>query len=141
MYFETTIKRNDDSKGKEVTERFIIKGVALFAEAEAAMLAEFDNKCNVVAIKQSKVLDILNSRMDEEQDIYYATLESFYINESGDEKSSKSDVALFANDMTDAKDKIDSYVKQGLEDMSIFKITKTKFLDVIDYLSVENVEK
>lgn len=141
MYFEATIKRNDDSKGKEVTERFIIKGVALFAEAEATMLAEFDNNCNVVAIKQSKVMDILNSRMDEEQDIYYATLESFYMSESGDEKSSKSDVALFAHDMTDAKDKIDSYVKQGLEDMSIFKITKTKFLDVIDYLSVKDIEK
>lgn len=139
MYFEATIKRNDDSKGKEVTERFIIKGVALFAEAEATMLAEFDNNCNVVAIKQSKVLDILNSRMDEEQDIYYATLESFYMSESGDEKSSKSDVALFAHDMTDAKEKLDSYMKQGLQglqDMSIFKIAKTKFLDVIDYQTV-----
>lgn len=136
MYFEATIKRNDDSKGKEVTERFIIKGVALFAEAEATMLSEFDNKCNVVAIKQSKVMDILNSRTDEEQDIYYATLESFYMSESGDEKSSKSDVALFAHDMTDAKEKLDSYMKQGLQDMSIFKIAKTKFLDVIDYQTV-----
>ena len=136
MYFETAIKRKDKDKGKEVTERFIVKGVELFAEAEATMLADFSNECNVIAIKQSKIKDIINSRMDDEEDIYYATLEQYYISETGDEKSTKTDVALFANDMTDAKSKLDAYLKQGLQDMSIFKITKTKFLDVIDYLTV-----
>lgn len=136
MYFEAVIKRNDENKGKEVTERFIVKGVELFAEAEATMLAEFSNGCNVVAVKQSKIKDIVNSRMDEEEDIYYATLEQYYISETGDEKSTKTDVALFANDMTDAKSKLDAYLKQGMQDMSIFKITKTKFLDVIDYVTV-----
>ena len=136
MYFETVIKRKDKDKGKEVTERFIVKGVELFAEAEAAMLAEYQNGCNVVAVKQSKIKDIINSRMDDEEDIYYATLERYYISETGDEKSTKTDVALFAKDMTDAKSKLDAYLKQGLQDMSIFKITKTKFLDVIDYVTV-----
>ena len=136
MYFETAIKRNDPQKEKEVTERFIVKGVELFAEAEATMLADFSNECNVIAIKQSKIKDIINSRMDDEEDIYYATLEQYYISETGDEKSTKTDVALFAKDMTDAKSKLDAYLKQGLQDMSIFKITKTKFLDVIDYLTV-----
>ena len=136
MYFETVIKRKDKDKGKEVTERFIVKGVELFAEAEATMLADFSNECNVIAIKQSKIKDIINSRMDDEEDIYYATLEQYYISETGDEKSTKTDVALFAKDMTDAKSKLDAYLKQGLQDMSIFKITKTKFLDVIDYLTV-----
>lgn len=136
MYFETAIKRTDKDKGKEVTERFIVKGVELFAEAEATMLADFSNECNVIAIKQSKIKDIINSRMDDEEDIYYATLEQYYISETGDEKSTKTDVALFAKDMTDAKSKLDAYLKQGLQDMSIFKITKTKFLDVIDYLTV-----
>ena len=136
MYFEAVIKRNDPQKAKEVTERFIIKGVELFAEAEATMLAEYQNGCNVVAVKQSKIKDIINSRMDDEEDIYYATLEQYHITELGDEKSSKTDVALFAKDMTDAKGKLDAYLKQGLQDMSIFKITKTKFLDVIDYVTV-----
>ena len=136
MYFETAIKRADKGKGKEVTERFIVKGVELFAEAEATMLADFSNECNVIAIKQSKIKDIINSRMDDEEDIYYATLEQYHITELGDEKSSKTDVALFAKDMTDAKNKLDAYLKQGLQDMSIFKITKTKFLDVIDYVTV-----
>lgn len=136
MYFEAVIKRNDENKGKEVTERFIVKGVELFAEAEATMLAEYQNECNVVAVKQSKIKDIVNSRMDENEDIYYATLEQYYISETGDEKSIKTDVALFAKDMTDAKSKLDAYLKQGLQDMSIFKITKTKFLDVIDYVTV-----
>ena len=136
MYFETVIKRKDKDKGKEVTERFIVKGVELFAEAEATMLADFSNECNVIAIKQSKIKDIINSRMDDEEDVYYAPLEQYYISETGDEKSTKTDVALFAKDMTDAKSKLDAYLKQGLQDMSIFKITKTKFLDVIDYLTV-----
>ena len=136
MYFEAVIKRNDPQKAKEVTERFIVRGVELFAETEATMLAEYQNECNVIAIKQSKIKDIINSRMDGEEEIYYATLEQYYISETGDEKSTKTDVALFAKDMTDAKSKLDAYLKQGLQDMSIFKITKTKFLDVIDYLTV-----
>lgn len=136
MYFETAIKRNDPQKAKEVTERFIVRGVELFAETEATMLAEYQNECNVIAIKQSKIKDIINSRMDGEEEIYYATLEQYYISETGNEKSTKTDVALFAKDMTDAKSKLDVYLKQGLQDMSIFKITKTKFLDVIDYLTV-----
>lgn len=136
MYFEAVIKRNDPQKAKEVTERFIVRGVELFAEAEATMLADYQNECNVIAIKQSKIKDIINSRMDGEEEIYYATLEQYYISETGNEKSTKTDVALFAKDMTDAKSKLDAYLKQGLQDMSIFKITKTKFLDVIDYLTV-----
>ena len=103
----------------------------LFSEVEATMMTEYSNECNVIAIKQSKIKDIVNSRTSEDDDIYYATLESFYMSESGEEKSSKNDVALFAKDMTDAKAKLDSYMKQGLSDMAIIKIVQTKFLDVI----------
>ena len=136
MYFETSVRRNDPDKEREVTERFIVGGADLFGEVEATMLMEYNNECNVIAIKQAKIKDIVNSRMDDNEDIYYATLESFYMSESGEEKSSKTDVALFAKNMTDAKNKLDAYLKQGLQDMSIFKITKTKFLDVIDYVTV-----
>ena len=131
MYFETSIKRTDKDKDKEVTEKFIVSGAMLFSEVEATMLTEYSNECNVIAIKQSKIKDIVNSRTSEDDDIYYATLESFYMSESGEEKSSKNDVALFAKDMTDAKAKLDSYMKQGLSDMAIVKIVQTKFLDVI----------
>lgn len=131
MYFETSIKRTDNDKDKEVTEKFIVSGAMLFSEVEATMLTEYSNECNVIAIKQSKIKDIVNSRTSEDDDIYYATLESFYMSESGEEKSSKNDVALFAKDMTDAKAKLDSYMKQGLSDMAIVKIVQTKFLDVI----------
>lgn len=131
MYFETSIKRTDNDKDKEVTEKFIVSGAMLFSEVEATMLTEYSNECNVIAIKQSKIKDIVNSRTSEDDDIYYATLESFYMSESGEEKSSKNDVALFAKDMTDAKAKLDSYMKQGLIDMAIIKIVQTKFLDVI----------
>lgn len=131
MYFETSIRRIDKDKDKEVTEKFIVSGAMLFSEVEATMLTEYSNECNVIAIKQSKIKDIVNSRTSEDDDIYYATLESFYMSESGEEKSSKNDVALFAKDMTDAKAKLDSYMKQGLSDMAIVKIVQTKFLDVI----------
>lgn len=131
MYFETSIRRIDKDKDKEVTEKFIVSRAMLFFEVEATMLTEYSNECNVIAIKQSKIKDIVNSRTSEDDDIYYATLESFYMSESGEEKSSKNDVALFAKDMTDAKAKLDSYMKQGLSDMAIVKIVQTKFLDVI----------
>lgn len=140
MYFETSIKRTDNDKDKEVTEKFIVSGAMLFSEVEATMLTEYSNECNVIAIKQSKIKDIVNSRTSEDDDIYYATLESFYMSESGEEKSSKNDVALFAKDMTDAKAKLDSYMKQGLSDMAIIKIVQTKFLDVIPCSIGANVE-
>ena len=75
MYFETSIKRTDKDKDKEVTEKFIVSGAMLFSEVEATMLTEYSNECNVIAIKQSKIKDIVNSRTSEDDDIYYATLE------------------------------------------------------------------
>ena len=86
----------------------------------------------VNAIKQSKLKEIVNSRMNEDDEIFYATLESYYMSESGEEKASKSEVAVFAINMTDAKTKLDAYMKQGLDDMAIVKIAKTKFLDLIE---------
>ena len=68
----------------------------------------------------------------EDDEIFYATLESYYMSESGEEKASKSEVAVFATNMTDAKTKLDAYMKQGLDDMAIVKIAKTKFLDLIE---------
>ena len=84
------------------------------------------------AIKQSKLKEIVNSRVNEDDEIFYATLESYYMSESGEEKASKSEVAVFATNMTDAKTKLDAYMKQGLDDMAIVKIAKTKFLDLIE---------
>lgn len=132
MYFEAVIKRNDENKGKEVTERFIVVNAELFSEVEKALLEEFNNESVVNAIKQSKLKEIVNSRVNEDDEIFYATLESYYMSESGEEKASKSEVAVFATNMTDAKTKLDAYMKQGLDDMAIVKIAKTKFLDLIE---------
>ena len=132
MYFEAVIKRNDKEKAKEVTERFIVVNAELFSEVEKALLEEFNNECVVNDIKQSKLKEIVNSRVNEDDEIFYATLESYYMSESGEEKASKSEVAVFATNMTDAKTKLDAYMKQGLDDMAIVKIAKTKFLDLIE---------
>ena len=132
MYFEAVIKRNDKEKAKEVTERFIVVNAELFSEVEKALLEEFNNEGVVNAIKQSKLKEIVNSRVNDDDEIFYATLESYYMSESGDEKESKSEVAVFATNMTDAKTKLDAYMKQGLDDMAIVKIAKTKFLDLIE---------
>ena len=132
MYFEAVIKRNDENKGKEVTERFIVVNAERFSEVETALLEVFNSECVVNAIKQSKLKEIVNSRVNEDDEIFYATLESYYMSESGEEKASKSEVAVFATNMTDAKTKLDAYMKQGLDDMAIVKIAKTKFLDLIE---------
>src|SRR5574344_922499 len=118
MYFEAVIKRNDKEKAKEVTERFIVVNAELFSEVEKALLEEFNNECVVNAIKQSRLKEIVNSRVNEDDEIFYATLESYYMSESGEEKASKSEVAVFATNMTDAKTKLDAYMKQGLDDMA-----------------------
>lgn len=135
MFFEVQvklIKMNDKGVDKPVTEKIIVKDVNLFSEAEFAAMQEYNGEADVVAMKISKIKEFVNSRSNDEEDIYFATIEDLFVNEStGEVKPILYSVALFAKNIDEAKDITNSYIKQGLSDMTLVAIKKTKFIDLI----------
>ena len=136
MYYELAlkiIKTNDKGVDKEIKEKYFVDGCELFAEAELKGIQLYNNECEVVSIKQSKVREFINERNDEKDEIIYiAVIEDTFINEnSGDVKKIKSEVGLFADDMKNASRITHEYMKQGLNDMELVRIYKTNFLEII----------
>jgi hypothetical protein len=134
MFFEVTskiVKTNEKGQDKEVSEKFFVDNCEFFAEAEARMIEYYNNENNVVAIKASKVREFINEREDEEQDIYIAVIEDTFINDDGESKKTKYEVGLFSENISTANKTTHEYMKQGLNDMELVKIYKTKFLEII----------
>lgn len=135
MFFEVQvklIKMNDKGVDKPVVDKLIVENVNLFSEAEYKAMHEYNGEADVVAMKISKLKEFINTRKDEEEDIYFATIEDVFVNEStGEVKPMMYSVALFAKNIDEAKDITNSYIKQGLSDMTLVAIKKTKFIDLI----------
>jgi phosphopantetheine adenylyltransferase len=135
MFFEVQvklIKMNDKGVDKPVTEKIIVKDVNLFSEAEFAAMQEYNGEADVVAMKISKIKEFVNSRSNDEEDIYFVTIEDLFVDgDTGEVKSMLYPVALFAETIDSAKDIANEYIKQGLSDMTLVAIKKTKFIDLI----------
>jgi hypothetical protein len=135
MFYEVTSKRTIvDLKGndREISEKFLFDKLEFFAEAEQKMYQHFNNENNVVAIKQCKIMEFVNSRADIEQFIYYATIESTFVDENtGEEKATKYVVGLFAKSIDEANKIANQYMEQGLADLTLVGIRKTKIVDLL----------
>ena len=134
MYFEITskiVKTNDKGVDKEVTEKFFVDKCEFFAEAEVKTIEFYNNENTVTAIKVSKVREFVNQRTKEDEDIYIAVIEDIFVNDDGEEKRTKYEVGLFSENISTANIIVHEYMKEGLDDMELVKIYKTKFLDII----------
>lgn len=135
MFYEVTSKRVIvDLKGndKEVTEKFVLKDLEFFAEAETKVYELYNNENSVTAIKQSKIMEFANERCKDEQDIYLATLEQIFIDEkTGAEKSMKYLIGLFAENIDDATNVANEYKKQIDDDMHLVCVRKTNFVELL----------
>ncbi len=126
-----------DAKGveKQKTERYFTQGKVVLAESESVVmeyLIPYSSNTDVICIKQSKIKEFANKRTDDEQDIYIMTLEDTFINENtGEESSTKYDIGLFAKSVPDATKKAEEYCKQGLTDLSIVSVKRTKWIDIL----------
>ena len=109
MFYEIKLKvEKENSKGemKEVVEHFITD-VELFAEAEAKGLEPYNGNCDVFSITRSKVVEIVNEK------------ETKYYN------------LVCAKDITEANRLMQEHMRQGLKDMRLDGIVKTKIIDLI----------
>ena len=131
MFYEIKLKvEKENSKGemKEVIEHFITD-VGLFAEAEAKGLEQYVD-CDVISITHSKVVEIVNEK-EEDKPFYKATLIDIFIDDNGNEKETKYYNLVCAKDITEANRLMQEHMRQGLNDMRLDGIVKTKIMDLI----------
>lgn len=125
-----------DNKGndKTITEAFFVRDCVLWAEAETKMLKYYNCENDVVGMAISKVMEVVNEPTDAEKMdmfIYRAVIASIYTDDDGNEKEMKYPVLLWAKNIDEAMSVVNNYLRQGLEDMSLVSITKTKIVEVI----------
>lgn len=134
MYHEVVVTRTIvDKKGfdKSVTEKYYTENKEFLAESEQALIEFWNGECEVTSVKQSKIREFVNERSDDEQDIYLCTIESVFVDENEEEKSTKYVVGLFAKSVEEATRIVIEYMKMGIEDMSITSIQRTKIVELI----------
>lgn len=132
MLYELKLKVKqlaDNGKEKEVIERYITD-VELFAEAEEKGMEQYNGECDVFAITQSKIIEIVNKKEDDKP-FFKATIIKEYTDDAGNEKEMKYPVLVCAKDITDANKLMQDYMRQGLEDMRLDAIQKTKIIDIL----------
>lgn len=133
MFYEIKLKvdkENGKGEKKEVVEHFITD-VELFAEAEAKGLEQYNGDCDVLfSITRSKVIEIVNEK-EEGKPFYKATLIDIFIDDNGNEKETKYYNLVCAKDITEANRLMQEHKRQGLNDMRLDAIQKTKIIDLI----------
>jgi hypothetical protein len=119
-----------NSKEKEVKEQYIIDK-ELFAEVELSALSLINNKGDVTDIFRSPIKEIVNTRQKDTDDIYKAKIISTFTDDNGVEKKNNYFVLCFASGIEAANNTFKNYMLQGMDDMVLDSISKTKILDLI----------
>ena len=135
MFYEAVSRRTIKDKNgndKKVSEKFIVNHCELCAEVEQKVLEEYNGGNDVTLIKESNLMEFVNERTDDEQFVFISKLENTFVGEDGEDKVTTCSVALFAKDMEDAHNIMKNYSKQGLDDLKIVSIKKTKIVDLIN---------
>lgn len=136
MYYEMTTKvtrPKDDGTEREVTERYITDCLT-FEEAERKAMETYaaDNASgDVVAVKRSNVREIVNEGEQKEHYFKATIVDTFVDDENGKEKELRYYVLISADDLGEATAKANDYMRQGLQDMRLDGIVKTKILELL----------
>lgn len=134
MIHEVTLKRTVvDAKGcdKEIKENYLVENKVFCAEAEATMLEYWNAECEVTSVRQSKIVEFVNKRDNDEQEIYLSEVESIFVDEDGEEKSTKYVVGLFATSVEEATNMMKEYMRQCIQDMRLVSVKRTKIADLL----------
>ena len=135
MYFEVTSRRNIiDSKGndKTITEKYLVENCQLCSEAEYKVTEYLNGENDVVAVKQANIKEFVNESTNDDECIFIAVIvEATTINDAGEEQEVKYIVGLYEQTLEKATELLIQYIKQGMEDMKIISLKKTKLLGVL----------
>jgi len=123
-----------DNKGNEkvIKEKYMVENAEAFGDAETQgyEYCKGETDLEIVAIKRSKVREIINKRNTDDDRVWVADIADVRTNDDGEEVEIVYKVALYAISWDDANEKVKKYLEQGF-DMTILAIKKTKFLEVI----------
>ena len=134
MIWESTISHIVRDGDKEVLkkEKYLLENCENFAEVEHKMLAIFNHYTNldVVAIKRSKVSEIINRRNFMGDKIFEATISDVFVDENENEKNINYLMILCADSFDAALPKILNYINQGYN-MELVRLRKTSIEDIL----------
>ena len=135
MIHEVTIAftvAGKNGEGKTVKEQYLVDNRNLFAEVEDAMYVGFDGykDLDVIAVKCSRIKEIINTRQSEDDLIWMAELQDTFVDDDGKEKYIKYKVVLYSKTFDTAKAFISEYIKQGYN-LVLVSLKLTKFEEVL----------
>ena len=135
MVYETTAQFTTvDNHGNDriVKQKFIVRDAELHGEAEDITYDECHalRDVDVIAVKRSKIKEILNERQCDDDNIFIADIADVTTDENGEEKELVYKMAFYAVNADAAYIYIKDYLKQGYS-MTLVGLKKTKFVDVI----------
>lgn len=131
MLYEITLTHEIETPKwvtKQVCERYLYDA-ELVAECEARALEEIPD-CEVICVCRSKIVEIINENVREGA-FYKAKITETTVNEDGSESSKSYMVLCNAETLPKATSVFQEYIKQGLENMELTNITKTKIIDIL----------
>ena len=135
MIHEVTIAftvAGKNGEGKTVKEQYLVDNCNLFAEVEDAMYVGFDGykDLDVIAVKRSRIKEIINTRQSEDDLIWMAELQDTFVDDDGKEQYIKYKVVLYSKTFDTAKAFISEYIKQGYN-LALVSLKLTKFEEVL----------
>ena len=133
MIHEVTIAFTVAGKnGEGKTKEDLVDNRNLFAEVEDAMYVGFDGykALDVIAVKRSRIKEIINTRQSEDDLIWMAELQDTFVDDDGKEKYIKYKVVLYSKTFDTAKAFISEYIKQGYN-LALVSLKLTKFEEVL----------
>jgi hypothetical protein len=93
IYEATTTSVFIDKKGNDKVkrQRFVVDNMELFTDVEQLLLNAMgqERDFDVIAIKRSRVNEIANSRLNENDSIWIADLQTLFIDDEGNEKAQR----------------------------------------------------
>jgi hypothetical protein len=147
IWFEAKIQYDkigtEDGKQKKVTDTYLVDAMS-FTEAEARVIEVvrpyMTGDFTVAALKRAKVHEIFENATG---DKWYRAKVVFIVldAEKGKEKKIGSIMLVQADDIEQARTRLEEQMKGTMSDYEVVKIEETPILDVVKYVEPESSEE
>ncbi len=134
MIYEASVQytgRDNDGNDVTVREKYVLEDEPSFSSVEERLYKIFlDKDFDVTAIKRSKIKEIANRRVGQEDLMWIAEVQDVFHDDAGNEKYMKYKILFYSRTFDTAKTFITEYIKQGY-DMILISLKLTNFIDVL----------
>ena len=126
----TTVDKNGNDR--VLKQKFIVLDAVNHGDAEEQTFEENDGltALDVIAVKRSKIKEVVNTRSSDEERIFIADVVDTQVDDEGEEHELVYKMALFAANIDKAHAYMKDWLKQGYN-MTLSGLKCTKFIDTI----------